>query len=115
MELSEPCWLTILMIQLIYQLGPSILDLHRSLGVEVFTRNVVQCGIRDIAGTFDVITTFDSMEHWHNSPKRLFQEVVEKLNPGGVFVLGVPNCVNMRKRITVPFGIGKWSRLARMV
>jgi len=92
-----------------HRVGDSILDLHRSLGVEVIARDVVENGIRDIAGTFDIITTFDSMEHWHHSPKMLFHEVVEKLNPSGVFVLGVPNCVNMRKRITVPLGIGKWS------
>jgi 2-polyprenyl-3-methyl-5-hydroxy-6-metoxy-1,4-benzoquinol methylase len=89
--------------------GDSILDLHRSLGVEVIARNVVEDGIDDIAGTFDIITTFDSMEHWHHSPKRLFHQVMGKLKPGGVFVLGVPNCVNIRKRITVPLGIGKWS------
>jgi len=91
------------------RVGNSILDIHRSLGVEVIERDVVKTGIRDIEGTFDIITTFDSMEHWHHSPKKLFHEVVEKLKPGGVFVLGVPNCVNMRKRISVPFGIGKWS------
>ena len=31
-------------------------------------------------------------------------------------LLGVPNCVNLRKRITVPLGRGKWvvhGRLAR--
>jgi SAM-dependent methyltransferase len=91
-------------------IGHSILDLHRSFGVEVFARDVIESGISDISGTFDIITSFDSIEHWHNSPKKLFHEVVEKLNPGGVFILGAPNCVNMRKRITVPFGIGKWSR-----
>jgi 2-polyprenyl-3-methyl-5-hydroxy-6-metoxy-1,4-benzoquinol methylase len=94
-----------------YIKGASILDLHRSIGVEVLKRDVVQCGMRDITGTFDVVTSFDSMEHWHNSPRKLFHEVVEKLNPGGVFILGVPNCVNMRKRITVPLGNGKWSKL----
>ena len=94
-----------------HKVGPSILDLHRRLGVEVIARDVVEKGIRDIPGYFDIITTFDSMEHWHHSPKRLFHEVIEKLNPGGVFVLGVPNCVNIRKRITVPLGIGKWSSM----
>jgi len=92
-----------------HRIGGSILDLHRGLGVEVISRDVVENGIRDMAGTFDIITTFDSMEHWHHSPKRLFHEVTDKLRPGGVFVLGVPNCVNMRKRITVPLGFGKWS------
>lgn len=94
-----------------HRVGASILDLHKARGVEVISRDVVEKGISDIAGSFDIITTFDSMEHWHHSPKRLFHEVVEKLNPGGVFVLGVPNSVNMRKRITVPIGIGKWSSM----
>ncbi len=93
------------------RVGASIFDLHRSLGVEVISHDVVENGIQDIEGPFDIITTFDSMEHWHHSPKKLFGEVTKKLKPGGTFVLGVPNCVNMRKRITVPFGIGKWSQM----
>jgi hypothetical protein len=31
------------------------------------------------------------------------------LKPGGLFFLGVPNCVFLRKRITVP--LGKWSSM----
>lgn len=94
-----------------HRVGSSILDLHRGWGVEVITRDVIERGIGDIPGAFDVITTFDSMEHWHDSPKRLFHTVVDKLKPGGVFILGVPNCVNLRKRLTIPFGIGKWSSM----
>src|SRR5262245_43239605 len=94
-----------------HRVGASALDLHKKLGVEVIARDVVEKGICDVTGTFDVITTFDSMEHWHYSPRRLFHEVIGKLNPGGVFVVGVPNCVNLRKRITVPLGIGKWSAM----
>jgi SAM-dependent methyltransferase len=94
-----------------HRVGPAALDLHRSYGVEVFSLDVISKGIQSIPGTFDIVTTFDSMEHWHHSPKRLFHDVVDKLKPGGVFVLGVPNCVNMRKRITVPFGRGKWSSM----
>jgi len=94
-----------------HQVGESILDIHRSYGVQVIEGDVVAGGIEDIPGTFDIITTFDSMEHWHHSPKGLFRGVLEKLKPGGVFVLGVPNCVNLRKRITVPFGKGKWSSM----
>lgn len=91
--------------------GMSVLDLHKDVGVQVFSRDVVANGIADITGNFDIITTFDSMEHWHASPKTLFKQVMSKLKPGGIFVLGVPNCVNMRKRITVPFGMGKWSTM----
>ena len=91
--------------------GQQVLDLHRKHGVEIDSRDVIAKGINDIKGNFDVISTFDSMEHWHNSPKKLFAEVVEKLKPGGVFILGVPNSVNLRKRISVPLGKGNWSAI----
>ena len=89
----------------------SVFDLHRTAGVDVVARDVIARGILDIPGQFDIVATFDSMEHWHHSPKRLFGEVAAKLKPGGVFLLGVPNCVNLRKRLTVPFGRGKWSAM----
>lgn len=94
-----------------HQQGDSILDLHTSYGVEVVSRDAVAAGLAGIEGEFDAITTFDSMEHWHHSPKQLFQEITQKLKPGGVFVLGVPNCVNIRKRIAVPLGRSKWSSM----
>jgi SAM-dependent methyltransferase len=94
-----------------HDIGASILDMHRGLGIEIIERDVLKKGIQDIPGTFDIITTFDSMEHWHQSPKRLFHEVVNKLTPNGIFILGVPNCVNLRKRIAILSGKGKWSRM----
>lgn len=91
--------------------GSSVLDLHKSHGVEIFAQNVIDQGLNRISGGFDVITTFDSMEHWHHSPKRLFHDALDRLKPGGAFIVGVPNCLNARKRITVPFGSGKWSSM----
>ena len=61
--------------------------------------------------TLDVVTCFASMEHWHQSPKKLFREIRDALRPGGLFILSGPNCVNLRKRITVPLGHGKWTPL----
>lgn len=92
--------------------GDEVLDLHRSAGVKVENRDVIRDGLGLGPASMDVVTTFDSMEHWHSSPKRLFHEVMTVLRPGGLFVLGVPNCVNLRKRITVPLGVGKWSAMA---
>lgn len=94
------------------QQGDSIFALHKKHGVEVYSRDVVAKGLEGIPGGLDVVTSFDSMEHWHHSPKKLFHQVMAALNPGGLFFLGVPNSVNLRKRITVPFGIGKWSPMA---
>jgi hypothetical protein len=51
------------------------------------------------------------MEHWHNSPKALFGRVIAALRPGGLFILAVPNCVNLRNRITTPLGWACWSSM----
>jgi 2-polyprenyl-3-methyl-5-hydroxy-6-metoxy-1,4-benzoquinol methylase len=95
-----------------HRLGQEQLAVHRQLGVRIESRDALKDGVADL-GSFDIITSFDSMEHWHNSPKALFKQIATSLlKPGGRFVLGVPNCVNLRKRITVPFGIGKWSQMS---
>jgi len=78
-------------------------------GVRVVSRDVVRDGIDFPSGSFDVVTSFDSMEHWHASPRALFAQILEVLRPGGLFVLATPNCVNLRKRLTVPLGRGAWS------
>lgn len=86
------------------------MNVHDLAGVEVRA-------IDASADSFDpepgwaVITTFDSIEHWHRSPKRALHRMVDSLAPGGHLVVGVPNCVNLRKRISVPFGYGKWSSM----
>lgn len=91
--------------------GDSILDLHRSHGINIVNEDLVKETPHTLPSA-DVYTSFDSMEHWHHSPKNLFATISSnlKVTKGG-FVLGVPNCVNMRKRITVPFGYGKWSQM----
>ena len=92
--------------------GGATLEVHRSLGVRVEARDPLTAGFGFPNRSLDVVTTFDSMEHWHHSPKRLFASVMEALKPGGLFVIGGPNAVNLRKRITVPLGRGKWTEMA---
>lgn len=94
------------------QYGDTPLDLHRSHGVKIDSRDVITDGLGLPADSVDLLTSFDSMEHWHASPKTLFAEVMTALRPGAWFLLGVPNCVSLRKRITVPLGRGKWSTMA---
>jgi SAM-dependent methyltransferase len=93
------------------EFGDGPLVVHSDLGVKVIGRDVIADGLGLELESVDVITSFDCLEHMHDSPKRLFAEVVAALRPGGWFLLGVPNCVNLRKRITVPLGHGKWSSL----
>ena len=87
-----------------------ILELHQFNGVKIVKRDVVKEGIEDLPN-LNVITSFASMEHWHQSPKKLFHSISDKLDKRGLFLLNGPNCVNLRKRITVPFGFGKWTSM----
>jgi SAM-dependent methyltransferase len=93
--------------------GTTIDPLFQKYRVSVISRDVILSGVRPAIpeASVDIFTCFESMEHWHHSPKKLFSQLMECLKPGGVFVLGVPNCVNLRKRLTVPFGRGKWSAM----
>lgn len=88
-----------------------VFAIHKKYGVEVVSRDIIKSGVTDIVNGVDVVATFDSMEHWHSSPKTIFKQIASGLNNDGIFVLGVPNCVNLRKRITVPLGHGKWSAM----
>lgn len=80
-------------------------------GFNVIDCDVIKDGLNFEHNSIDMFTSFDSMEHWHNSPKSLFLDIKKMLRPGGVFFLGVPNSVNLRKRVTTLFGKNKWSSM----
>jgi SAM-dependent methyltransferase len=90
---------------------PDRLRPHKELGVISISRDVIADGLPDI-GPIDILTSFDSLEHWHHSPKRLLRQAMSMMRPGGRIVIGVPNCVNARKRITMLLGRNKWSSMA---
>ena len=94
------------------QLGDAALAVHRRHGVRVVNADVLSA-MPDLGDeTVDVFTCFDSMEHWHSSPRGLLHALLRMLKPRGMLLLATPNCVNLRKRITVPFGHGKWSSMS---
>jgi SAM-dependent methyltransferase len=91
--------------------GEDALAVHRNYGVRVLSKDMLTNHLGLEPGSLNAVTSFDSMEHWHHSPKAAFHRLLAALKPGGLFFLGVPNCVNLRKRITVPLGVGKWSSM----
>ena len=84
-------------------------SLPSDYGVNVMHRDVIKDGLGLPPESIDAITSFDMIEHLHASPKQFLHDSMKTLCPKGVILLGVPNCVNLRKRITVPFGRGQWS------
>jgi SAM-dependent methyltransferase len=59
--------------------------------------------------SFDAISCIHSIEHWHRSPKTALHAMMRALKPGGMLLIGVPNCVHLKHRIGTLFGRNKWS------
>lgn len=85
------------------------LGIHRNLGVRVLESPVQKWGHAFADGSLDVISCFESLEHWHHSPRPVFAEAFRVLAPGGLLFLSAPNAVNLKKRIEVPLGRSNWS------
>ncbi|WP_127076260.1 class I SAM-dependent methyltransferase [Rhodomicrobium lacus] len=81
----------------------------RKIGVEFVNQDVL--GWRTNLPQVDVVMSFDSMEHWQNSPRALFKHLVEKLPHGGMLFIGVPNAANISKRLRVLMGRNVFSTM----
>jgi len=86
------------------------IGLHRPLGVRVIETPIRQWGEAFGNESLDVVTCFDSLEHWQHSPRPVFAEAWRALKPGGTLLISGPNAVNLRKRLSVPFGRSNWSQ-----
>jgi SAM-dependent methyltransferase len=87
----------------------SVFGLFSRYGVQIDARDVIANGVNLKPESLDVIHCSGVMEHFHHSPRRLFHQLVAALRPGGIFLLGVPNRANLRKRVELPFGGAPWS------
>lgn len=54
--------------------------------------------------SFDMCMLHDVLEHLHDSPRELLNDLLELVKPDGLLFVTVPNAVNIRKRINVLFG-----------
>jgi 2-polyprenyl-3-methyl-5-hydroxy-6-metoxy-1,4-benzoquinol methylase len=55
-------------------------------------------------GEFDMVMSHDVLEHLHDPPRYLLNELMGRVRTGGYLYVTVPNAVNIRKRIAVLFG-----------
>lgn len=54
--------------------------------------------------SFDMIMIHDVLEHLHDSPRDLLNDLLTLVKPNGLLFVTVPNAVNIRKRMDVLFG-----------
>ncbi|MEI6656207.1 MAG: class I SAM-dependent methyltransferase [Verrucomicrobiota bacterium] len=89
-----------------------ILKIFREeLGIDIIEMNFLEQEMALSSESFDVVTCFHSLEHWHHSPKFLFGELSRVLRAEGYLFLATPNAVNIRKRVFVLFGKSNFPRL----
>jgi SAM-dependent methyltransferase len=53
---------------------------------------------------FDMVMLHHVIEHLHDSPRGLLNDLLELVKPGGLLMITVPNATNIRKRIDVAIG-----------
>ena len=54
-----------------------------------------------VSRTFDMVMMHGVIEHLHDSPRELLNDLVDRLKIGGLLFITVPSAVNVRKRIDV--------------
>jgi SAM-dependent methyltransferase len=81
-----------------------MLDRFTQLGVKVIEQDLLTRSLPMPDRSVDVVTTFHCIEHWHHSPRLLFGEIRRILRDGGLLIIGCPNPVNIRKRMSVLMG-----------
>jgi SAM-dependent methyltransferase len=60
--------------------------------------------------SFDMIMLNSVIEHLHDSPRELLNNLLEFATPGGLLFITVPSAVNIRKRIAVLLGKSNLTR-----
>jgi SAM-dependent methyltransferase len=54
--------------------------------------------------SFDMVMAHDVLEHLHDSPRDLLNDLAELIKPNGFLFITVPSAVNIKKRIEVMMG-----------
>tara|TARA_B100000029_G_scaffold146386_1_gene141699 strand:+ start:295 stop:1188 length:894 start_codon:yes stop_codon:yes gene_type:complete len=54
--------------------------------------------------SFDMVMLHDVLEHLHDSPRDLLDDLLGLVKPDGLIFVTVPNAVNIRKRVSVLLG-----------
>jgi SAM-dependent methyltransferase len=76
-----------------------ILAYTRAAGIDF--RKIEGPGLPFHEPVFDLVMMHDVLEHLHDSPRELLNDMLALAKPEGLFFTTVPNAVNLRKRLAV--------------
>ncbi len=76
----------------------------RNIGVNIYDFDIQKGNFPFDDESFDIVTSFQAVEHFFHTPRFMFAEVFRILKPGGIVIVATPNAVNLRKRLSVVFG-----------
>jgi 2-polyprenyl-3-methyl-5-hydroxy-6-metoxy-1,4-benzoquinol methylase len=75
-----------------------ILNFAEDMGIEYITLDTDELPANQ---EFDMVMLHDVLEHQHDSPRYLLNDLLEHVPVGGYLFITVPNHVNLRKRVAV--------------
>ena len=78
------------------------IGLHQEFGVDVIETDVSTWWRFFESESLDIVTCFESMEHWHSSPQSVWRQARETLMSGGLLLISVPKCCKSSKEIVCP-------------
>src|SRR3954468_7848329 len=78
-------------------------------GIAIVSCDAASDAFDPLPGAYDAVSCIHSIEHWHRSPKAALHKMVRALRPGGMLLIGVPNCVHLKHRFATLLGRNKWS------
>lgn len=85
--------------ELNFSSGKDVFAPHARHGVKIISSDVIAEPLDFPENSFDVVTAFDTMEHWQHSPRRLFHMLRKVLAPAGIFIMCAPIRKNLHRRL----------------
>lgn len=81
-----------------------IVGFARRMGIEFYRQRSDDYSIPFELESFDIVCSLAVIEHLHQSPRELLNCMGQFAVPNGLIVVGMPNAVNLRKRLSVAIG-----------
>jgi len=84
--------------------GPLLEQYFSEKGINVKLVDIDKEALPFPSNHFDLVTFIETIEHLHNSPKPILQEIARVLRGGGYLLLACPNYAALSKRILALLG-----------